>query len=98
MTRTETQQLLIKINACYPNWKPDDLTGIIDAWHEQLKDTTLETAEKLLDEHIKGDTGAYIPSVSALISKKRLIYGFQGRTYSHEFFEELDREAQEAWK
>ena len=98
MKREETRDLIRKIMNLYPVWNPKELTKTIDEWHMFLKDVSLEAAESELARYIQSDKGVYPPSVSVLIPKSQEIYGFRGRVYSHEFFEELEREAQEAWK
>jgi len=98
MKREETRDLIRKIMNLYPVWNPKELTKTIDEWHVFLKDVSLEAAESELARYIQSDKGVYPPSVSVLIPKSQDIYGFRGRVYSHEFFEELEREAQEAWK
>lgn len=98
MKREETRDLIRKIMNLYPAWNPKELTKTVDEWHVFLKDVSLEAAESELARYIQSDKGVYPPSVSVLIPKSQEIYGFRGRVYSHEFFEELEREAQEAWK
>jgi len=98
MTIEETRELLFNINACYPQWNPDDPEQVVIAWHKQLKDVSLEAAESELARYIQSDKGVYPPSVSVLIPKSQEIYGFRGRVYSHEFFEELEKEATEQWQ
>ena len=98
MKREETRDLIRKIMNLYPAWNPKELTKTVNEWHEFLKDASLEAAESELARYIQSDKGVYPPSVSVLIPKSQEIYGFRGRVYSHEFFEELEREAQEAWK
>lgn len=98
MKREETRDLIRKIMNLYPVWNPKELTKTVNEWHKFLKDVSLEAAESELARYIQSDKGVYPPSVSVLIPKSQEIYGFRGRVYSHEFFEELEREAQEAWK
>lgn len=98
MKREETRDLIRKIMNLYPVWNPKELTKTVNEWHVFLKDVSLEAAESELARYIQSDKGVYPPSVSVLIPKSQEIYGFRGRVYSHEFFEELEREAQEAWK
>ena len=91
MSREEVQDLLISIQSLYPNWKPDNKTGIVNAWHEQLKDISKEDAETELDRYVKSEKGCFLPNVSALIPKQ--VYGFTGRVYSDEFFDEIEKES-----
>lgn len=98
MTRDDTKGLIRKIMNLYPQWNPKDLTETVDDWHQCLKDIDIKDAEWELTRYIQSDKGVYPPSVSVLIPKSQEIYGFRGRVYPHEFFEEIEREAQEAWK
>ena len=92
MTRDDMKELLITINTLYPNWKPDDLTGTIDTWHEQLKDVELSEAKIALRNHIESDKGSFIPNISVVVPKRKEVYGFKGRVYSHEFYKQLEEE------
>ena len=92
MTRDDIKELLITINTLYPNWKPDDLTGTIDTWHEQLKDVELSEAKIALRNHIESDKGSFIPNISVFVPKRKEVYGFKGRVYSHEFYKQLEEE------
>lgn len=92
MTRDDMKELLITINTLYPNWKPDDLTGTIDTWHEQLKDVELSEAKIALRNHIESDKGSFIPNISVFVPKRKEVYGFKGRVYSHEFYKQLEEE------
>ena len=96
MTREETQDLLISINTLYPNWKPENLTGTVNAWHEQLENVELKDAKIALKNYIESDKGSFIPNISVFVPKRKEIYGFKGRVYSHEFYEQLERE-NEGW-
>jgi len=96
MSREEVQELLININTLYPNWKPEDLTRTVNTWHEQLKDVELRDAKIALKEHLESDKGSFIPNISVFIPKRKEIYGFKGRTYSHEFYEQIEKE-NEGW-
>lgn len=95
MTREETQDLLISICALYPSWNPENKTLTIDAWHRQLRNVDLKDAESRLEEHIQGSRGSFPPNVSELIPKQKEVYGFTGRAYSHDFFEQIEREVEE---
>lgn len=96
MTEKETRELLVNINSCYPSWNPDDPEQTVKAWHKQLEKVDLKDAEDLLTRHIQSEKGSFPPNVSMLIPKSKEIYGFKGRVYSHEFYEQLERE-NEGW-
>lgn len=92
MTDAETRELLFSINACYPNWNPSDPEHTVKTWHEQLVDVELKDAKAALKKYIESEKGSYIPNISVFVPKRKEIYGFKGRTYSHEFFEKLEEE------
>ena len=56
-----------------------------------LKDVSFEEADDQLQKYIRCNNN-YPPNVSNLIPRQNEVYGFKGRTYSHEFFEELERQ------
>jgi len=93
MTRDDTKGLIRKIMNLYPQWNPKNLTETVNDWHQCLKDIDIKDAESELTRYIQSDKGVYPPSVSNLIPKKNEVYGFVGRSYPKEFFEELEREA-----
>jgi hypothetical protein len=95
MTEDQTREFLMTINAIYPSWNVDDPDFTVAAWHRQLKDLPKEQAEAELDRYMRSDKGKYPPNVSVFIPKQKEVYGFTGRTYSHDFFEQIEREVEE---
>lgn len=92
MTEQETRELLLSINACYPNWNPDDPELTVKTWHEQLENVKLTEAKIALRKHIESDKGSFIPNISVFVPKRKEVYGFKGRVYSHEFYKQLEEE------
>lgn len=95
MTREDTKELIRDILQFYPNWKPENLTVTVDAWHKMLKDVSLSEAKTNLKRHVESDKGTFIPNISVFVIKQKEVYGFTGRTYSHDFFEQIEREVEE---
>lgn len=92
MTRDETRDIIRTIMEYYPQWKPENLTKVIDDWHEILAAYESDDVKVILKNYIVSSKGVYVPNVSNLIPKKNEVYGFKGRTYTHEWFEALERE------
>lgn len=95
MSKDEVKELLITIVCCFPSFKPDDITETIDTWHKHLKDIGYAEADAELNWYIQNNKGGFPPSVSNLIPKNHA-HGYSERIYTDEFYEELEREAQES--
>ena len=67
MTREDIQKLLILVSATYPNFKPEDLTGTVDAWLWLLKDYDTAAIMASFEIYVKTDRSGFAPSVSQLI-------------------------------
>ena len=95
MTREETKDILDVVFNAYPAFKKtkiDELKKLVDLWAAALTDTSYKEAYDNLVHFIKNDTKGFAPPVACLITHGAKTYGFEGRAYSHEFFEELERE------
>ena len=57
MTREETVNLIRSIVSLYPNWKPDNLTETVNAWHWALEDYPAVGIKAALQIYIKMQTG-----------------------------------------
>ena len=90
MSKQEVKNLLRVIICCYPSFKPDNMSETVDTWSRMLKDVSYEEADDQLQKYIRNNN--YPPNVSNLIPKQNEVYGFKGRVYTHEFFEELERQ------
>lgn len=98
MSKDDVKELLITVICCFPSYKPVDVEEVIDKWYEQLKDIDYKDADAELSRYIQNNPGGFAPSVSNLIPKKNQVYGFTGRTYSKEFYEQIEKEAAEQWQ
>lgn len=69
MTRDETKELLMSIQAIYPNFKvrPEEMTLTINAWHLMLNEYPKEAVNAALQIYVKTNNGGFAPSVSQLI-------------------------------
>ena len=69
MTREETKQVLMIIQATYPNYKPPDRTIAINAWTMALEEYPYKAVEIALKAYIKTDTSGFAPSPGQVIQK-----------------------------
>ena len=67
MTRDETVSLIRSITSLYPNWKPDNLTDTVNAWHWALEEYPAEGIKAALQIFVKTNKTGFAPSVSQLI-------------------------------
>lgn len=68
MTRDETKDLVRSIISIYPNWKPENLTDTVNAWHWALKDYPAIVIKSALQIYVKTNNTGFAPSVSQLIA------------------------------
>jgi len=68
MTREEVQDLLISIQSLYPNWKPDNKTATVNAWHWALGEYPAAGIKAALQIYVKTNNTGFAPSVSQLIN------------------------------
>ena len=90
MTREETKELLMTINAIYPNFKvnPDQMTFTINAWHMVLKDYPATAINNALQKYANSSKSGFAPSVSQLIGNVSFIDKL--RPESRKYILELD--------
>jgi hypothetical protein len=67
MTREETQNILAVIDVTFPNFKPDNLTATVDAWHFFLADYPYEAIQAALKIYVTTENSGFAPSPSQLI-------------------------------
>lgn len=67
MTREQIQDLLASIQSLYPNWKPENKTATVNAWHWALQDYPAEGIKGALQIYVKTNNTGFAPSVSQLI-------------------------------
>ena len=69
MTRDEVINILMVIQAAYPNYKQQDKTVAADIWYMMLKDYEKEVVEAALKIYIASDTSGFAPAIGQLIDK-----------------------------
>jgi len=67
MTREQTVDLVRSIVNLYPNWKPENLTETVNAWHWALEEYPAEAIKGSLQIYLKTNKSGFAPSVSQLI-------------------------------
>lgn len=68
MTREETVDLIRSLVSLYPNWKPDNLTETVNAWHWALEEYPAPAIKAALQIYLKTDKTGFAPSAQQLIS------------------------------
>ena len=68
MTREDTQRFLLSIQSLYPNWKPENKTATVNAWHWALEEYPAEAVMKALQRYVKTNNTGFAPSVSQIIN------------------------------
>lgn len=69
MTRDEIKEMLMVIQAAYPNYNPQDKTVAVNTWYMMLKDYEKEVVEAALKIYIASDTSGFAPAIGQLIDK-----------------------------
>ena len=68
MTREETVNLIRSIISLYPNWKPENLTDTVNAWHWALEEYPAPAVKAALQIYVKTNNTGFAPSVSQIIN------------------------------
>lgn len=68
MTREQTVDLVRSIVSIYPNWKPDNLTDTVNAWHWALEEFPAAAVKSALQIYVRTNNSGFAPSVSQLIN------------------------------
>ena len=69
MTRDETKELLMMVQAAYPNFKPPDKTTAVNMWFVMLKDYDFKMVQAGLKAYIAADTNGFAPAIGQIIGK-----------------------------
>lgn len=73
MTREETQEILMVIQAAYPNYKPQNKTFTINIWYQSLQEYDYRQVSMALRAYITSDNSGFAPSIGQLIEKAQMI-------------------------
>lgn len=71
MTREETQKLLAIISAIYPNFKVQDKSATVEAWHLMLSEYSYQDMSIALKIFVNTSGKGFAPSVDQLIAMTR---------------------------
>lgn len=75
MTREETQNILMSIQAAYPNFNVPDKTIAINTWLSVLGDCTYSQVSAALTAYIRSDTSGFAPSIGQIVEKLQMVFG-----------------------
>ena len=73
MTRDETIELLMMVQAAFPNYKPQDKTVAVNTWFLMLSDYPYQQVQMALKAYIATDTSGFAPSIGQIIDKMQMI-------------------------
>ena len=73
MTRDETIELLMMVQAAFPNYKPQDKTVAVNTWFLMLADYPYQQVQMALKAYIATDTSGFAPSIGQIIDKMQMI-------------------------
>ena len=73
MTRDETIELLMMVQAAFPNYKPPDKTVAVNTWFLMLADYPYQQVQMALKAYIATDTSGFAPSIGQIIDKIQMI-------------------------
>ena len=68
MTREETVKIMRIICDSYPNYKPTNLSEIVDVWYMMLSDYTYDEVSIALKAYITSNTSGFAPAIGQLIT------------------------------
>lgn len=67
MSRDEVIQLLMSVQAAYPNFKVQDKTVTVNMWHMMLENYSYNSAMLALQKYITTDTSGFAPSIGYIV-------------------------------
>lgn len=73
MTREETIELLMMVQAAFPNYKPPDKTVAVNTWFLMLADYPYQQVQMALKAYIVTDTSGFAPRIGQIIDKIQMI-------------------------
>lgn len=73
VTREETIELLMMVQAAFPNYKPQDKTVAVNTWFLMLSDYPYQQVQMALKAYIATDTSGFAPSIGQIIDKMQMI-------------------------
>ena len=67
MTRDETKQLIMVMSATFPNFRPDNLSFIVDTWKVFLADYDAKIVNESFSSYVMSNTSGFAPSIGQLV-------------------------------
>lgn len=74
MTRDETINILMMIQAAYPRFSVPDKTVTVNTWYNLLKEYPFKQVEAATVAYIKSDKSGFAPGIGQVIEKLNLIF------------------------
>lgn len=75
MTRDETIEILMVVQAAYPNYKPHDKTVTVNLWYEMLLDYSYQQVGAAVKAYIRTDKSGFAPSIGDIMDKIQMLFG-----------------------
>lgn len=75
MTRDETIEILMVVQAAYPNYKPHDKTVTVNLWYEMLLDYSYPQVGAAVKAYIRTDKRGFAPSIGDIVDKLQMLFG-----------------------
>lgn len=73
MTNEEVKKIIGTMILAYPNYKPDNMSMLIELWKEMLSEYTYQQVAMALKAYIASDTSGFAPSIGQLVGKMQMI-------------------------
>ncbi len=67
MTRDETKKIIRIMCDCFPYFKPNNISEIIDVWNTMLSEYTYTQISLALKSYVLSDTSGFAPSIGQLV-------------------------------
>ena len=78
MSEQDTVEILMIIQAAYPNYHPTDKKVAVKTWHMLLKDYSYQQVEMAVSAFITSDNKGFPPSIGQIIDKMYVADDFVG--------------------
>ena len=72
MTRQEVKEMLMVLQAAYPNYNPQDKTIAVNTWYDMLCGYPAEKVNAAVKAYILSDTSGFAPSIGQIVEKMQL--------------------------
>ena len=74
MTRDETINILMSVQAAYPNFRVPDKTIAVNTWHSLLEEYTYEQVNSAVKRYIQTNKSGFAPSIGQIIDQICVMY------------------------